>query len=58
MITTTKGRDISFLMMALRQLAAWFDMLAFFVKMYLVLLGILIVMLLVGLITGAFKGPG
>jgi hypothetical protein len=58
LITTTKGRDISHLMTALRNLDGWFDMLAFFVKLYLFLLGVLIVVLMVGLLAGAFKEPG
>jgi hypothetical protein len=55
-VTTTTGRDISHLMTGLKNLGSWFDLLAFFVKMYLVLLGILLLLLLVGLFAGAFKG--
>jgi Na+/melibiose symporter-like transporter len=55
-ITTTKGRDISHLMTGLRNLGSWFDLLAFFVKLYLALLGVLIVVMLIGLLTG-FKEP-
>ena len=58
LITTTKGSDITHLMRALRSLDAWFDTLGFFVKLYLFLLGVLIVILLVGLIGGVFKEPG
>lgn len=56
-ITTTAGRDISHLMAALRNLGAWFDLLAFFVKLYLVLLGLIALVLLFGLLAGAFRGP-
>jgi hypothetical protein len=56
-ITTTAGSDISHLMTALRNLGAWFDLLAFFVKLYLVLLGLLALILLFGLLAGAFRGP-
>jgi hypothetical protein len=58
LITVTKGSDITHLMRALRSLDAWFDTLGFFVKLYLFLLGVLIVVLLVGLIWGVFKEPG
>jgi hypothetical protein len=57
-VTTTTGRDITHLMNGLRNLASWFDLLAFFVKLYLALLAVLLGLLLVGLVTGAFKGPG
>jgi len=56
-ITTTKGRDVSHLMTALGSLRSWFDLLAFFVKLYLALLGVLVVLLLIGLLTGAFVEP-
>jgi len=56
-ITTTRGRDISHLMNALRSLGSWFGLLAFFVKLYLFLLGLLTLLLVVGLIAGAFQGP-
>lgn len=56
-VTTTTGRDITHLMGGLRSLAAWFDLLAFFVKLYLALLAVLLLVLLIGLFTGAFKGP-
>ncbi len=56
-ITTTKGRDISHLMTALRSLGSWFDLLAFFVKLYLFLLGLVMLLLFVGSLAGAFKGP-
>lgn len=56
-ITTTKGRDISHLMTAMRNLGAWFDLLAFFVKLYLALLSVLCLILLFGLLTGTFRGP-
>jgi hypothetical protein len=55
-ITTTAGRDISYLMTALASLRSWFDLLAFFVKLYLALLAIMLVILLVGLLAGAFQG--
>jgi len=55
-VTTTTGRDITNLMTGLKNLGSWFDLLAFFVKLYLVLLGVMLVLLTVGLITGAFKG--
>lgn len=57
-ITTTEGRDIAHLMDALGYLGSWFDLLAFFVKLYLFLLGLLLAVLVVGLLTGAFQGPG
>jgi hypothetical protein len=57
-VTNTAGRDITHLMTGLKNLAAWFDLLAFFVKLYLILLGILILVLLFGALTGSFKGPG
>ena len=56
-VTTTTGRDISNLMTGLKNLAAWFDLLAFFVKLYLALLGVLLVLLVIGHMTGAFHGP-
>ena len=56
-ITTTKGRDISHLMTGLKNLGSWFDLLAFFVKLYLALLGVLIFLMLIGLLTGSFKEP-
>jgi hypothetical protein len=56
-ITTTKGRDVSHLMTALRSLRSWFDLLAFFVKLYLALLAVVATLLLIGLLTGAFKEP-
>lgn len=56
-VTTTTGRDISHLMTGLKNLGSWFDLLAFFVKLYLILLGIVLLFLVIGLITGAFKGP-
>ncbi len=55
-ITTTRGRDISHLMNALQSLGSWFGLLAFFVKLYLFLLGLLLLLLSVGLIAGAFHG--
>ena len=54
-ITTTKGRDITHLMDALKSLDSWFDTLAFFVKLYLALLGVLIFLLLLGLLTESFR---
>lgn len=57
-ITTTEGRDITHLMEALGYLGSWFDLLAFFVKLYLFLLGLLLAVLGVGLLTGAFQEPG
>ncbi len=57
-VTHTSGRDITNLMSGLRNLAVWFDMLAFFVKLYLVLLGVVLVIMLIGLFGGAFRGPG
>ena len=54
-VTTTTGRDVSHLMTGLKNLASWFDLLAFFVKMYLILLGIMVVLLAIGLLAGAFK---
>src|SRR5262245_51550729 len=56
-VTTTTGRDITHLMTGLKNLGSWFDLLAFFVKMYLILLGVLFLLLVIGLLTGAFKGP-
>jgi hypothetical protein len=56
MITVTRGRDVSHLMTALRNLDAWFDTLAFFVKLYLFLLAILFIVMLTGLIVG-FQVP-
>ena len=57
-VTTTTGRDISNLMTGLRNLASWFDLLAFFVKVYLFLLGVLLIVMLVGLLYngGSFRG--
>ena len=57
-VTTTSGRDVSNLMTGLKNLGSWFDLLAFFVKLYLILLGILLLFLLIGLFAGAFKGSG
>ena len=57
-VTTTAGRDITNLLIGIRNLALWFDMLAFLVKLYLLMLGILLIVLLVGLFAGAFRGPG
>jgi len=56
-VTTTTGRDITNLMTGIRNLAVWFDMLAFFVKLYLALLSVLLIIMLVGLFAGAFRGP-
>jgi hypothetical protein len=56
-ITTTQGRDVTHLMGALGNLRSWFDLLAFFVKLYLVLLGVVILILLIGLWTNAFVQP-
>ncbi|HSQ54626.1 MAG TPA: hypothetical protein VLM40_02690 [Gemmata sp.] len=56
-ITKTKGRDISHLMTALGNLRAWFDLLAFFVKLYLALLAIVMIILLAGMFWGLFKEP-
>jgi hypothetical protein len=56
-VTTTTGHDITNLMTGIRNLAVWFDLLAFFVKLYLVLLGIVLIIMLIGLFTGAFRGP-
>lgn len=56
-VTNTTGRDISHLMTGLTNLGSWFNLLAFFVKMYLILLGLLLVLLAIGLFAGAFKGP-
>lgn len=57
-VTTTTGRDITNLLLGIRNLAFWFEMLAFFVKVYLILLGILLFVLFLGLLSGSFKGPG
>jgi hypothetical protein len=57
-VTTTAGRDVANLMTGLKNLGSWFDLLAFFVKLYLILLGIILALLLVGLIAGAFTGRG
>lgn len=57
-VTTTTGRDITNLLLGIRNLAFWFEMLAFFVKVYLILVGILLFVLLLGLLSGSFKGPG
>lgn len=54
-VTTTTGRDITNLMTGIRNLAMWFEMLAFFVKLYLALLFILTIILLIGLFAGAFR---
>lgn len=56
-VTTTTGRDITHLMTGLKNLGSWFDLLAFFVKMYLILLGILLILMAIGLFTGAFREP-
>ncbi len=56
-VTTTSGQDISYLMGGLKNLGSWFDLLAFFVKLYLALLAVLLVLMLIGLVTGAFRGP-
>jgi hypothetical protein len=56
-VTTTKGRDISHLMAGLKNVGAWFDLLAFFVKLYLALLSVLIVLMFIGLLTNTFKEP-
>jgi hypothetical protein len=55
-VTTTTGRDITYLMNGLRSLGSWFDLLAFFVKVYVFLLVVLLVILLFGLLGGAFRG--
>jgi hypothetical protein len=55
-VTTTTGRDISHLMTGLTNLSSWFELLAFFVKLYLILIAILAVLLIVGHMTGAFRG--
>jgi hypothetical protein len=57
-VTTTRGRDISNLMVGIGNLAMWFELLAFFVKLYLILLGVLMIVMFVGLLTGTFRGPG
>lgn len=57
-VTTTTGHDITNLMVGIRNLAVWFDTLAFFVKLYLALLTVLMIILLIGLFAGAFRGPG
>ena len=51
-MTTTTNRDITNLMTGLKNLGSWFNLLAFFVKLYLILLGILLVLLLIGLLVG------
>ena len=56
-VTTTSGRDISHLMTGLKNLGSWFDLLAFFVKLYLILLGVILLLLAIGLFFGAFKEP-
>jgi hypothetical protein len=56
-VTNTTGRDISHLMTGLKNLGSWFDLLAFFVKMYLILLGAVLLLLAIGLLADAFKGP-
>jgi hypothetical protein len=55
-VTNTSGRDISHLMTGLKNLGSWFDLLAFFVKVYLILLGVVLLLLAIGLIAG-FKAP-
>ena len=55
-VTHTSGRDITNLMIGIRNLAVWFDLLAFFVKLYLALLAILMILMMVGLFGGAFRG--
>jgi hypothetical protein len=55
-VTTTSGRDVTHLMTGLKNLGSWFDLLAFFVKLYLALLGVILVILAIGLIAGAFQG--
>ena len=55
-VTNTTGRDVTHLMTGLKNLGSWFDLLAFFVKMYLILLGVLLVLLAIGLVAG-FKSP-
>lgn len=57
LVTTTRGRDISNLMVGIGNLAISFDLLAFFVKIYLFLLAILVILLGIGLFTGSFRGP-
>jgi small-conductance mechanosensitive channel len=54
-VTGTTGRDITHLMTGLKNLGSWFDLLAFFVKLYLILLGILLVLMAIGLFWGAFQ---
>ena len=56
-VTTTTGRDITNLMIGIRNLATWFELLSFFVKLYLAMLAILVIILLIGLFAGAFHGP-
>ena len=55
LVTTTTGRDVSHMMTALRNLGAWFDLLAFFVKLYVALLGLLLAVLMFGLLFGTFR---
>jgi hypothetical protein len=56
-VISTTGRDVTHLMTGLKNLGSWFDLLAFFVKLYLVLLGVLLVLLALGHFTGAFREP-
>jgi hypothetical protein len=56
-VTTTTGRDVTHLMTGLKNLGSWFDLLAFFVKLYLILLGVILLLLAIGLFAGAFKVP-
>ena len=51
-VTTTTSRDITNLMTGLKNLGSWFNLLAFFVKLYLILLAVLLVLLLIGLLVG------
>lgn len=55
LVTTTSGRDISHMMTALANLSAWFDLLAFFVKLYVALLGLILTVLMFGLLFGTFR---
>lgn len=57
-VTTTTGRDITHLLTGLKNLGAWFELLAFFVKLYLALLALLVTILLFGLVAGVFREPG
>jgi hypothetical protein len=56
-VTTTTGRDITHLMTGLKNLDSWFELLAFFVKLYLILIGVLVILMIVGMATNTFKGP-